>query len=329
MKINPVYVTMVLGFLVLIPVARHYQQRPTEFYGIAEDPDIDLSIEHAAFLRQVLVTEGEAVGAGQSLAILERTNLPYLKASLEQERKRLEAEAQALRQDDRSKRERLEQDRALALFKVDNEIAQLEAEQARNQDLLNEIQNIPLTETTTTDPEVTALQAERQEVTKPYDVQLEQLQKDQQAQLAVIRARLDKIAVELEELQRQGNALTLRAPVRGIIGRIHFVPGEQLRPGEIMLNIYLEHPTQVTTYIPEGLLTDLNLGDVLQVQSIQESDYMIDGTVTSLGNKIRELPVRMRRDPTVQAWGREVRLQIPSANKLMQGERVLVVQSEE
>ena len=82
----------------------------------------------------------------------------------------------------------------------------------------------------------------------------------------------------------------------------------------------------MTTYIPEGQLTSLELGDTLIVRSVQDQEYVISGQIIGLGNKIRELPIRMRRDPTVQAWGREVLLKIPVDNLLMQGERVLIEQ---
>ena len=85
----------------------------------------------------------------------------------------------------------------------------------------------------------------------------------------------------------------------------------------------------MTTYIPEGQLTNLALGDSLIVRSVQDQEYLISGHIIGLGNKIRELPIRMRRDPVVQAWGREVLLKIPEDNLLMQGERVLIEQISE
>ncbi|RMF01975.1 MAG: HlyD family efflux transporter periplasmic adaptor subunit [Bacteroidetes bacterium] len=329
MKFNPVYLVMVLGLLVLIPVARHFQQRPSEFYGIAEDPDLDLSLEYAGVLKEVLVQEGDMVAPHQPLAVLERTNLPYLRARLNEEQKLLRAEIEALEQESTSYRKRLVQARELARFEVDNKIAELEGEQARNQTLLQQMQslsleNIPLP----TDPKLAALRSEREEVVKTYDLALAELRKKLDAQRAVLQARLDKVAVEQQELDRQSEAMTLRAPSPGIIGRIHFVPGEQLAAGDIILNLYYEHPTQVIAYVPEGLLTAVEHGDELQIQSLQDTKYQITGKVTSLGTKIRELPIRMRRDPSVQAWGREVRLQIDPTNQLLQGERVLVIQSE-
>ena len=329
MKINPVYLAMLIGLVVLVPLAREIQQRPTEFYGIAEDQDVDISLEYAALLTQLLVKEGEEVTAGQVLAVLERTQLPFNQASLEQEKKRLQADRQAQILERRATEKNLRQERELALFDIDNKIRQLEAELARNRSLAAGLQSIPAPNSDgNSAPELAALKAKREEITKPYDLQLKILQSDAQALLKSIDARLGGADLESEELTRQQAELELKAPSSGVIGRINFVPGEQIATRESILNIYLEHPSQITTYIPEGQLTSIAFGDSLRVRSLQQSEYELTAVVTGLGTKIRELPVRMRRDPTVQAWGREIRLHIPPKNTLMQGERVLVAQQD-
>lgn len=327
MKINPVYVAMVIGLVVLVPLAREIQQRGTEFYGIAEDQDVDISLEHPAILRQLLVKEGEEIEKGQVLAVLQRTELPFQRASLEQEKIRLQAERQSQILERRATERELRQDKALALFEIDNEIEQLQAELALKSKLVTDLQSVPTPQADQSlEPTIAALKAERNEIVKPYDVQLRTLANDAQDLLKSIDARLAGLELEQEELNRQQAALELKAPCAGVIGRIHFVPGEQIATRDPILNIYLEHPSQITTYIPEGQLTSIKLGDSLRVRTLNDDEYLLTAVVAGLGTKIRELPVRMRRDPTVQAWGREIRLQIPPNNTLMQGERVLVVQ---
>ena len=61
MKINPVYIVMVLGLLILVPFTRHLQQRPTSFYGIAENQDLDLSLEYPVLVQEIHIKEGQRV----------------------------------------------------------------------------------------------------------------------------------------------------------------------------------------------------------------------------------------------------------------------------
>ncbi|WP_367392611.1 HlyD family secretion protein [Lewinella sp. LCG006] len=326
MKINPVYVLMLIGLLVLVPLARKIQQRPTAFYGIAENQDIDLSLEHAVMVKRILVKEGEAVKAGQLLMVLERTNIPFLRASLLQEKKQLDAERQELLTKNNNRREELNQAQAAAAFELENQLTQLLAQQAQNERLLAGLESVSTSAIAKETPEITALKAEQATVTQPYILQKNNLQKETKAELNSLTARLEKIDLELAELEREFQTLELKSPIDGVIGKVNFVPGEQPSSRETLLNIYRLHPDQVTTYIPEGQLTSLQLGDSLVVRSIQDQEYVISGQIIGLGNKIRELPIRMRRDPEVQAWGREVLLKIPDENALMQGERVLIEQ---
>lgn len=327
MKINPVYVLMLIGLLVLVPLARKIQQRPTAFYGIAENQDIDLSLEHAVLVKRILVKEGEAVKAGQLLMVLERANIPFLRASLEQEKKLLEAEREEILTKRRNRNEELNQAQAAAIFDLDNQLTQLKAQQAQNERLLAGLESVDTQNAISKEtPEIAALRAEQATVAQPYILQKENLQKEAKAELNSLLARLEAIDLELTELEREYQTLEIKSPIDGVIGKVNFVPGEQPSARETLLNIYRLHPDQVTTYIPEGQLTSLVLGDSLIVRSVQDQEYVISGHIIGLGNKIRELPIRMRRDPAVQAWGREVLLKIPEDNLLMQGERVLIEQ---
>lgn len=327
MKINPVYVVMVLGLLILVPFTRQLQQHPTSFYGIAENQDLDLSLSHPAYVRSISVKDGEKVEAGQILAVLERKDLPFQAASLGQDREQLLAKRKELLARQATKSREIEAEKATALFQIENKINTLRAEQSRNSALLEDLSSTAgIESTSSSSPEIEALEAERATLDARYEVQQQNLRREIQAELQLLEPQLQQVDIDSLEIGRQSNELALRAPVSGVIGTVNFIPGEQVGSRESIISMYQLHPNQVTTYIPEGQLTDLPLGATLQVSSLQIPEYQIEGTIISLGNKIRELPVRMRRDPTVQAWGREVLLEIESENQLIQGERVLVEQ---
>ncbi|MEL7422056.1 MAG: HlyD family efflux transporter periplasmic adaptor subunit [Bacteroidota bacterium] len=327
MKINPIYVVMVLGLLIVVPFTRQLQQRPTSFYGIAENQDLDLSLAYPVVVQRIAIREGQAVEAGQLLAVLERKDIPFQEASLEQDRAQFQAKKQELLARQTSERKEIEEEKAEALFQIENKLTLLRSEQTQNTALL---QNLNSTEGVTPEaaanPEIAALEAERATLDAKFLVLQQNLNREIQAELKLLETQQQQVSIDRQEIDRQSAELELRAPVSGVIGTVNFIAGEQVGSRETILNIYQLHPNQVTTYIPEGQLTDLPLGTILTVSSLQTPDYQIEGTIISLGNKIRELPVRMRRDPAVQAWGREVLLEITSENQLIQGERVLVEQ---
>lgn len=328
MRINPVYVIMVIGLLVIVPFAKKLQEKPTEFYGIAQDPDIDVAVDYAGLLQSFAVQEGATVKAGQVLAVIERDDLPYAQASLGTERQRLEAERSEQVTERRAQVQELQQKRELALFEVDNKIKEVEAEQLRQRQLTEKLLSTTAPTEDQFTPQLNALRAERTEVTKLYDLQIQTLQKNTQTSVAALNARLSQVGVENTELDRQRAAQSVKSPADGVIGSLHVVPGEQVSARQSLLSIYQAQPREVTTYLPESQRVDIQVGDTLIVRSIQKKDYQVTGIVAGLGSKIRELPLRMRRDPTVQAWGREVRVQLPLPNELLQGERVLVVKEQ-
>lgn len=318
---------MVLGLLILVPFTRQLQQRPTSFYGIAENQDLDLSLEYPVQVEAIMIKEGQNIAKGQLLAVLHRSDIAFQQAKLLQNQSELLAEKNELLTSRNNDLRQIDQEERDALFEIDNQIATLQAAQTRNSTLLESLSSLEgATPPTVSNPEVSALQAERTNIAGTFNTQRQNIRQEVAAKLQSLDTRLQQITIEEGEIQRQTEALELRAPAAGIAGSVNFVPGEQITTGETILNIYQVHPNQVITYIPEGQLTDLKMGDSLLVFSLQNPDYSITGKVIGLGNKIRELPVRMRRDPAVQAWGREVLLEIAGVNDLMQGERVLVEQ---
>lgn len=330
MKINIVYVVMVIGLLVLIPIAKEWQKRPAEFFGIAENQDVDLSINYDVRIIRYLVKEGEVVSEGQALVQVAIPDIELKKARLEQEKKAISADRDLLRSKQQRDRKKIEQDQKDAAFEIENKLAELKSTAEQNANLLNTLSTLPENITLpTASPEQVALEQEQESLTAGYKARIDNLNTTEAAELTALKIRTERIDLELERLEILAKEQVIRAPRSGIIGRIHYVDGEQVRRIEPLLNIYQRHPDRVTAYIPEGLLSGIKEGDTLSVYSIQDSELQLWGIVESLGNKIRSLPVRMRKDPSIEAWGREVLLKIPATNQLMQGERVRIEEQQE
>ena len=330
MKINILYVVMVIGLVVLIPIAKEWQKRPAEFFGIAENQDIDISINYDVRIVQYLVEEGDEVNEGQALVQVSIPDIELKKARLAQEKKAISADRDLLRSKQQRDRKKIEQDQKEATFEIDNKLSELRSSAEQNANLLSTLSTISdEVSLPKPSPEQVALEQEKASLATGYQARIENLNTTEAAELAALRIRMERIDLELEKLEVLTNEQLIRAPQSGIIGRIHYMDGEQVRRMEPLLNIYQRHPDRVTAYIPEGLLSGIREGDTLSVYSIQDSELQLWGRVESLGNKIRSLPVRMRKDPTIEAWGREVLLRIPATNQLMQGERVRIEEQQE
>lgn len=62
------------------------------------------------------------------------------------------------------------------------------------------------------------------------------------------------------------------------------------------------------------------------LRQIQKSS--VAGTVVGVGARIVEYPVRLRKNPVLQTWGREVLVKIPGNNRFILGEKVVITSSE-
>ena len=141
---------------------------------------------------------------------------------------------------------------------------------------------------------------------------------------APIDLRIKKLEGELELVRQQEADLEIYAPQGGIVGQLDFLAGEKIESYTVIMRIYGDHPDVVTTYIGDGRLAEIKLGDELTVASINQPEYTVKGKVIGLGTRVRELPERLRRIPELKAWGREVQLRIPLDNAFLQGEKVRV-----
>lgn len=333
MKINPVYIVMLLGLVLVAPLARQLQQRPTEFYGIAQTPDLDLSLPYNSQVAKLLVREGQAVDSGQVLAEVYRPNLSWQQATQQQDLAGLEAEVQLQITRQRNKIVSLEQQQYLAEQELQQKIRLRVQQLQRQASLLQQFESLGDVPADTAawrnDPSILRWQQELQSVAEPFTLELQQLRSSLASTLAPLQADLQKQQLQLQALDEAETQLLVRSPRAGVVGVTHFIVGEEVKAHQPLLNLYQHHPDQVSAYIPEGQLSEVLLGDELTVQSIQSPDYQVTGKVIGLGNKIKALPTRMRRDPNLEAWGREVQLAVPANNAFMQGERVLIVVANE
>lgn len=329
-RFNLIYLLFVVGVLFLIPLTRNMVSHPEEFYGIAENQVRTINIQYPIEVREIKVTLGEKIDSGQLLARLYRTDLPIKINDINFEIQELQVRRWMDIEQQQSEASKLEAKRAALTVTYDQKIVQLETEYAAQAKVLSNIKSIDLTSPKNGDvPDVhlqriESLKKEKTLEIKQLDVELAQIKSEIQLAQAPIDLRIKKLEGELELIKKQEADLEIYAPQSGIVGQLDIMPGEKLEAYMVIMRIYGTHPDVVTTYIGDGRLADIKLGDKLNVRSINDANYQVQGTVIGLGTRVKELPERLRHIPSLKAWGREVQLQIPLSNTFLQGEKVRV-----
>lgn len=329
MRFNLIYLLLIIGVLIFVPFARQLNQHPVEFYGIAETEERAINLEYAIVIQTMDVVLGQKVEQGQLLAKLHRTSLPIKMNDINYELKELDSKKGISDLRLNTDIEKLQGDKRLIETEYKNKIAQLQLEKSNREKILEGVKTIDLKVShTELDQKISDLQTELQKRVDPLNVEIANLQKDISASRNLVNVRIKKLRQELDLIQEQEDALHLKAPMSGIIGQLNYQKGENVEAYSNLMKIYGERPNIVTTYVADGQLAQIEMGDTLSIASINAPNYQVEGLVIGLGTRITSLPERLRKIPEIKAWGREVQVRIPSSNNFMQGERVLVKMDE-
>ncbi len=129
---------------------------------------------------------------------------------------------------------------------------------------------------------------------------------------------------EVENLENQKKNLYVFAEVDGIVGAVNFKRGERVPSFTSILTLSPHHPTFVDGFVHENLQTKLEVGKKVTVHALSGSNTKIEGRIVSVGSRIVQMPIRLMHTPQMQAWGREVVVEIPATSNLLLGEKVQI-----
>jgi hypothetical protein len=88
--------------------------------------------------------------------------------------------------------------------------------------------------------------------------------------------------------------------------------------------LHTKSPSYVKGYIHEDVYNKVAIGQKVTIASFSDPKNTIQGEVVGVGSRIVEYPVRLRKRPDFQIWGREIIIKIPSENNLLLGEKVRI-----
>ncbi len=325
-KLNILYLTIVPIAFILYQMTAKLGQDAALFYGFAENKETELSHYKAVLIENIKVTPGEYVEKGQLLMTVEQANLDYKidNASLEMEK--LTAEAQKEQQELLAEIAQLRAERSAKQANINAEIQRLEAQIAQQKIILSGIKSLSTENQSPTDAELKLemLKTELNQVAIPIDAEIAQLEKLLKAIELPSRAQKTQVRRELNHYETEQAKLSIYAPTDGLIGNIRCKEGEYISAFTKLINFYEPNPTLVKGFVHESLIPQINAGDSLIVSSSLHPQLKITGIVIGLGARIVEIPDRLRKMPEIKTYGREVLIQIPADNPLLQKEKVRI-----
>ncbi len=109
--------------------------------------------------------------------------------------------------------------------------------------------------------------------------------KSNEAQLAVQRAQIDKLAALAKLRRNEVEALKVRAGARGVLQELPVQVGQQLAAGSIIAKVAQPERLQAELKVPETQVKDVAIGQPVQVDT---RNGIIPGTVARIDPAVRE-----------------------------------------
>ncbi|MCP4107972.1 MAG: hypothetical protein GY749_20910 [Desulfobacteraceae bacterium] len=231
----------------------------------------------------------------------------------------------------RSEIKQLKSEKNSRTSEISNQIRQLENRYKINKELTSGLKSISSIRSSAksgaSNPITLRIESLRQELAlslKPVNIRIDLLQKLLDSSESPIKIQVEQLEKELALLKQEYGKLNIYAQLSGFIGSVNFKPGEKAAPFAPILTLHSKNPSFVKGYIHENIYTGMTVGKNVYIKSQADPKNTADGTVVGVGARIVEYPVRLRKNPDLQIWGREVVIRIPETNRFILGEKVMI-----
>jgi multidrug resistance efflux pump len=304
-----------------------YQKQTVVFYGFAENKETEINLEHAIRVDQIFIETGQKVNKGEPLIEVSHNKLPLKLNDLVYDKEEARVKRMLWEDEIKGSIDKLMSKKALKQSEINASIEKIKAKVEHNRSLVKGLENVE--ENTSgiyskeTTARIAALGEELHTAILPLDTEINRLRQKLKSNNPY-NVELKKLKSEQEFYEDKGRKLSINAPSDGLVGNVHCKDAENIPAFRTLITFYEENPTLVKGYVHEKAVIHVNVGDSLMVSSSLQKDYKCQGVITGLGSRIVEIPDRLRKYPEIKNYGREVLIKIPSDNKFLQKEKVVL-----
>jgi multidrug resistance efflux pump len=327
------YASCVAVFLVLVVITMALRSESMTFYGIADTQELVINDEFPVEIRRMLVIPGQKVREGDTLVEVKRPELDFKIAEVNRQLGELRSQKSAHVNLSRSEVLQFKAQQDARVSELRAQIRELEVQLETNQKLVAELKSIKKNDTGTDGVS---------DLTNPVTIKIQQLKSELSSVLDTSQTGMGRLNSELSYaseplaekvrgLQKELDILLEEkwhsckvAQISGAIGQVNFKEGEKLSPFTSIMTLHAESPSYIRGYIHENTYSQVQVGQRVSVSSIADKSQKVAGEVFGVGGRIVEYPVRLRKNPEMQMWGREVTIKIPESNSFLLGEKVLI-----
>lgn len=319
------YGLWLLGVALVLAFNLHYHDQTAVFRGIAETGELNIASESSAEIVQIHVVPGQAVRPGDTLVRLRRPELDLRMEQIRRESQHVQGQTSASASDADRRVGEIRAALDTRRNQIRLEIRQLQDLRKRARELAEKLQ---LPDGTTDSSQgvtvqIRALERELALAESSSNSQIRLLQGSRGMQNTSGQAQSLSLSQEARLLEAEKSKLVILATQAAVVGSVNFHDGEKVGALAPILTLTARTPTLVRGYLQENVPSSVQPGDTVLIHSSLGAGS-VPGNVVGLGTRIVELPLRLRKIPTIAVWGREVTIRIPPENGFLLGELVSV-----
>lgn len=316
----------ILALVAVFKLADSFNSKSGHFFGIADDREQNITFQYPVEIISILAVEGEDVQQGMPILEVKRQDLTSSQSVLDEQIRRYELEKKEAQNTINSQIGSLTAKRKTMLATVNYQTHMLKLKLEQNRARMESISG---TSGSATRPSPEAIEIEGLKKTGHYEAlaiqaEIDNLKTQLNSASRPIDAQIAELKSNKDELQRQNKSLKVSAQFNGRIGSILYKSGDLVAAFQPIMTVHGSVPHSVKGYIHENIHNEVQIGQTVWVKSItlRDTEPALEGVVESLGRRIVEYPERLKKDPMVSAWGREVVVRLSGKNSLLFGEKV-------
>lgn len=325
------YLSWILAFLIVGIMTLNGKQESTQFQGIADTREVIINSQSAVEIKNIHVVPGQIIKTGKLLVELNRPELTLKINDISHQLEKLKVEKRVQAGKTRAQINELNAQKALAMSEIDSKIEALKTRHNLNKKLTSQLKSIKPAKkkAKTAMPgqiavNIAGLLTERKLAQNRINLKVDALNAAIESPENPLNVKIESLEKELHLLNEQKKELLIYSQMNGIIGSIHCKRGEKISPFAPVLTLYSRSPSYVRGYIHEKVHNRAQAGELVKVVSLTSKNTAATGTIVGVGSRIVDYPIRLRKRPDLQAWGREVQIKIPEENRFLLGEKVMI-----
>jgi HlyD family secretion protein len=316
-----------LGLALVVAFNLRYEGQSDSFRGVADTLETVITTESVSEIARIHVASGQTVRKGDTLVRLSRIDLDQRQEQINRERQHVQGQTQASATDLDRRVNEIRASLETRRSQIRLEVRQLRELSERSQDLARRLQVSGVgapSDTSAAQIRIKGLEHELAVAESSAKSQISLLQGSRGTQNTGGLAQNSSFSAEAKLLDQERSRLVLLAPQDGVIGSVFFREHDKVNAFAPIVSMMARYPTLVHGYLQENIAASLAAGDCVTVASTIHSGHLTRGLVVGLGTRIIEMPIRLRKVPTLPVWGREVTIRIPAENRFLLGELVSI-----